>query len=205
MALGDPYITLAALKNYVGIPDADTQDDDEITTALASISRELEKCCHRQFNDAGTTSARVYYPTGAGLLKVDDFSTAQGLVVAVDQDDDGVFETVWSAGDYQLEPLNGVVDGEKGWPFWRIRAVGGRCFPTRNRRASAQITARWGWAAAPAPIIQSAKIAGSECLKLKDAPFGVANMDQYGPIRVRQNPMIAAKWKPYVRDAILVG
>jgi hypothetical protein len=198
------YVSLAQLKNYLGIPQDDTNDDEEMTSALASISREIEKCCHRQFNRSDVATSRVFYPNRCDLVKVDDFWTTTDLVIAIDQDGDGVYETTWTAADYQPEPLNGIVDGETGWPFWKIGAIG-RGFPTRNRRPAVQVTARWGWAAVPAPIIQAAKIAAVETFSLKDTKFGVGNANEYGPIRVRQNPMCAAKWKPYVRDAILVG
>lgn len=209
MALGDSYATLEELKNYLTVPD--TVDDTELESALASASRDIDKTCGRQFNDAGTATARVFYPDGWDLVKVDDFSTTTGLIVKTDDGNDGTYETTWDSIDYQLEPLNGIVDGETGWPYNRIRAVGSRCFPTWCLvnlplfRAPIQITAQWGWAAVPAPVKQACLIIASETFKLRDAPFGVAGYGDFGPVRVRNNPMAMSKLGPYIRDRVMVA
>ncbi|PXY25153.1 hypothetical protein BAY59_24310 [Prauserella coralliicola] len=202
MALGDPYATLPELKSYLG-DIGDTIDDEKLTSALESVSEEIEDHTNRQFNDAGASSARLYRPRNGGKVKVDDFHTADGLVVEVDADGDGVYETVWAATDYQLEPLNGVVDGRDGWPFEQIRAVGSRTFPL-TRRASVRVTARWGWETVPDPVRQACLILAAETFKLKDAPFGVAGFGDYGPVRVRNNPIAAKKLGPYIRYRVAV-
>jgi hypothetical protein len=120
-----------------------------------------------------------------------------GLLVAVDSDGDGVFETTWTAADYELRPLNGIVGGQPGWPYNQIRAVGSKCFPRCSRRAVLQVTARWGWAAVPAPVHEACLIVASETVKLRDAPFGVAGYGDYGAIRVRNNPMAMGMLAPY--------
>lgn len=205
MAIGDPYATLAELKSRLGI--GDTSDDTRLTSALNTASRGIEKECRRQFNDAGTASARMFYPRSGCLTKVDDFHTtvsaATGLIVATDQGDDGTYETTWSDTDFFLEPLGGVSDGESGWPYWRIRAVN-KYFPVCTRRPSLQLTARWGWAAVPDPIKEACLVLASEIFKLKDAPFGVAGYGDYGPVRVRQNPIACQMIAPYKRDPVLV-
>jgi hypothetical protein len=68
-----------------------------------------------------------------------------------------------------------------------------------------QVTARWGWTAVPAAVKQACLILASETFRLKGAPFGVANMDQFGPIRVRDNPMAQKKLMPYALDPVMVG
>ena len=205
MALGDSYATLAELKARIGI--GDTVDDTPLTNALATASRGIERHCNRQFNNTNAASTRVFEPgpSTAWLVRVDDFYTTTGLVVATDSGDDGTYETVWASSDYQLEPLNGVVDGESGWPFYRIRAVAGRYFPLCMRRASVQVTAQWGWTAVPAPVKEACLVAAEETFKLKDTPFGVAGYGEYGSIRVRDNPKIAGMLRPYRRDPVLVG
>jgi hypothetical protein len=207
VTLGATYVTSDELKGYLGQSTSDATDNTQITDALNSISREVEKYCHRQFNDAGSTSARVYYPDDYYCTEVDDFSTTTGLVVKVDTAGDGTFATTWAATDVQAEPLNGIVDGESGWPFWKLRAVGSNTFPCYwvNSRAPLQVTARWGWTAVPAPVKQACLILAAETFRLKGAPFGVAAMDQFGPIRVRDNPMAAKKLTPYVLNPVLVA
>lgn len=201
MAIGDPYISVAQLKSYLSIPD--TVDDVEITDVLDSVSEEIESHCGRQFNDAGAASARLYFAEDFEVVYIDDLHTTIGLIVETDDDGDGTYETTWSSSDYQLEPLNGVVEGKPGWPYWVVRAVG-RSFPT-GRRAGVRVTARWGWATIPPPVKQACRILGAETLKLREAPFGVAGFGEFGVVRVRSNPMAAAKLAPYVRTPLLTA
>lgn len=204
MALGDDYATLAQLKNHLGITDS--ADDSKLTDALGATSRGIELVCGRVFNDAGVTSAREYPPATSQTLRTDDFHTTSVLIVA-DPDGDGVYDTVWAASDYRAEPLNGVVDGQPGWPFWRLRATGrnGRFFYDNRGRygqcqGPVQVTARWGWAAVPKPIYQATLVVASEMHKLKDAPFGVAGYGEWGAIRVRNNPVAMGWLTPYIRE-----
>lgn len=205
MALGDSYATLTELKSRVGIGASDTTDDTKLTAALATASRGIDRTCNRQFNDAGTASARVFQTRDWFRIEIDDFHTTDGLVIKTDEGDDGQYEAVWQTGDYQLEPLNGVVAGEPGWPYWIIQATESRFFVRWARWAQLQVTARWGWAAVPAPVKEATLIAAEDIFKLKDAPWGVAGYGEFGPMRVRQNPMVMNLVAPYRRDAVLVG
>lgn len=204
MALGDSYATLAELKTRLRI--ADNDDNDALTSALAVASRGVEACCNRQFNDAGSATARVFKPTAPTWSTVDDFSTSTGLVVAVDVGDDGTYETTWASTDYELWPLNGITGGQTGWPYSKIRVVGaGRYFPRYPRRAVLQVTARWGWTAVPAPVKEAALILAEDLFKLRDTPFGVGGYGEYGRVRARENPNVWLRVSPYVRDAVLVA
>lgn len=204
MALGDPYITADGLRDYLTVTKERPTESAELASAADSISREIERHCGRQFNRAGATAARVYTPDFATWTYVDDFHTTTGLVVEVDRAGDGTW-TVWDTGDYQLEPLGGVVEGQSGWPFYKIRALT-RPFPvSRSRRATVRVTADWGWAAVPDPVVQAAKILAAETFTLRTAPLGVAGVDDYGIVRVRDSRMAAAKLAKYVKHRLLVG
>ena len=197
MAIGDPYVTLTELKGLIGKQGAD--QDQRITDALLGASRGIDKHCGRQFNKAGSVSSRIYRPEGHNVVKVDDFYTTTGLIVAVDQDDDGVFETTWSTSNYQLEPLNGVVDGDPGWPWYTIRAVGGAQFPcSSSGRATVRVTADWGWATVPEPVKAACRIVAIEAYKLPEAPFGIAGFGDFA-MRVRDNPIARSKLAAYQR------
>ena len=208
MALGDSYATLAELRSRVGITDAtNTTEDAKLTAALAAASRGIEKTCGRQFNLAASATARIFYPTSEIRTRVDDIASITNLAIATDAGNDGTYETTWASTDYQLEPLNGVVDGETGWPYYYIRAVGGMwwpCVPVTNR-APLQVTAIWGWAAVPSPVKEGCLILAEEIYSLKNTPFGVGGYGQFGIVRARTNPMVWARISPYVRDMVLVG
>jgi hypothetical protein len=206
VALADSYATLSELKDRLGITD--TTDDARLTNALATASRGIEKCTHRQFNDAGSVSARVFEPDDTRCAQVDDFSTTTGLVVETDPAFSKAYGTVWTTSDYLLKPLNNIVDGEPGWPYWRIDAISGLYFPipcSLGNTATVRVTARWGWTAVPAGVKEACLVVAEETAKLKDAPFGVAGYGEYGAVRVRENPLAFAMIAKYVRDPVLVA
>jgi hypothetical protein len=205
VALGDPYVTTALLKTRLGI--GDSADDTAIGEAVLTASRDIEKFCGRQFNKTTSASARVFYPETCHLAIVDDFHTTTDLVIKTDAGDDGTFETTWAATDYQLEPVNQIVDGESGWPYHRIRtrSSGATYFPQTGRGAPLQVTAQWGWNAVPAAVTTAAYLLASDYLKLKDANFGVAGMGEFGPMRVRENQRVSALLAPYRLYPVLVG
>lgn len=206
MAIGDPYATVSELKGYAE-HFTDTVDDTQLTEVLLQASRAVEHYCDRQFNKQTGATSKIYYPGDRWLAEVDDFYTTTSLAIAIDGDNDGVYETTWTTSDYQLEPLNQVVAGETGWAYNRIRAVGSQTFPCvySNQRAPLQVTAQWGWNAVPTNIKVAAIYLALETFKLKGAPFGVANTDQFGPIRVRDNPKVMKMLDPYALTPVLMA
>ncbi|WP_406527379.1 head-tail connector protein [Streptomyces sp. I8-5] len=203
MAIGDDYITTEELKSYMGIES--NMYDALIANAISSASREIEKHTRRQFNLAGSATARVYQPGVAFRLPVDDFSTNAGLFIETDDGDDGTFGTLWDVGDYELTPYNGTMNGLPGWPFTGITAVGSKRFRW-SRRANVRVTAQWGWAAVPDDVKQACFILASDTFQLKDARMGIAGSDQFGQIvRVRDNQIAAKKLRAYVRGSVLVA
>jgi Phage gp6-like head-tail connector protein len=207
LAIGTSYATLALIKTRLAITDS--TDDVALQAALDSATLDIEGICGRQFNDAGSATARVYYPDDLATVTVDDFSTVSGLIVAADFSNAGTYTSIIASGNYQVEPLNGIVDGTPGWPYYRIRAIQ-TWYPlwltsVGFPRTSIQITAQWGWAAVPAPVILACLILAEELFKLKDAPYGVAGFDNYGAIRVRDNPKVMSLLGRYIRSPIQVA
>lgn len=204
MALGDSYATLTEIKTYTG--NASTAaNDDALEVALETASRGIESVCHRQFNKATEATARVYRPLHSTLLHVDDFHTTTGLVVKTDTAGDGTYATTWAAGEFESRPLNGVVLGQPGWPFYELWSDGSRLFPC-ERFASVEVTAAWGWSSVPGPVKSACLIVAAETWKLKDAPFGVAGVGgDLGVLRVRENPLAMKKLAPYVRYPVAVA
>jgi hypothetical protein len=195
MSIGDPYASRAELKLYV---DSDkTTFDDLLDDALDAATVGIEQACDRQFNRDAAAVAREFEATTGTLVLTDDFHTTDGLEVSVDG------STV-DASAYRAEPLGGVVNGRPGWPRTRIRFVDGNTI-TGGRGEIVTVTAHWGWDEVPTPVKQSCLILAAELYKLKDAPFGVAGMDQYGAIRVRENPMVMKKLAPFVRNPVAVA
>lgn len=204
MALGDSYATLAELQlRIAGGVTVPSSLDATLTQCLATASRAVEKATGRQFNDAGSATARVFEPCSRYLLEVNDFSTNTGLVVKLDSAGDGTYATTVDAANYESRPLNGISDGESGWPYWQLCAVN-YCWPSYWSRAPLQVTARWGWTAVPAGVKEGTLILAEEIYKLRDTPFGTGGYGQFGIIHARQNPNVWLRIAPYaVVDAIV--
>ena len=211
MTLGSAYATKSDLKGYAE-HFTDTVDDTQIDEILLQASRDIEHVCRRQFNSDSSATVRYFYPEHPSLTNLEnegmnDFYTTIGLVIATDSAGDGTYATTWASTDYQLEPLNGYVDGESGWPYYRIRAVGNNTFGTWDvtTRPPLKVTAKWGWTAVPTNIKVACIYIALENLKLKNASFGVVASDQFGPIRVRDNPRLMRMLQPYIWQPVLVG
>lgn len=206
MALGDPYASLDDLKDYMQATlQGETMYDAILTNALKSVSREIDNHCHRQFNQDDAVTAREYGPDSVFTIRegrrvthwlaVDDFYDTESLIV----ESGGV---TWTASDYTLRPRNGIVDGQTGWAYREIHATSTTL--RFDPEGDTSVTTKWGWPAVPDPVKQSCLILASETFQIKDAPFGVAGLDQFGVIRVRDNRMAESKLAPYVRDPIQV-
>lgn len=198
-AIGDPYLELEDLKRYLSMED-DDRFDTELTEAIASISKEINRHCNRQFNRAETATWRSFPIRYSAYVETADFwDDPEEIQISSDPATAG---TVITSG-FVLEPLDGIVDDEPGWPRWTLAPVSGgvRLVPGMYLRMKAP----WGWESVPADVIQSGKIMAGATFQIKDAPFGVAGSDQWGTIRVRDNQMAVNKLNRLVKDRVLVG
>lgn len=208
MAIGDDYLQVADVKRWIDYQG--NVSDDVFAYVITSVSRDIEDYCHRQFNDAGVASARLYAPIDRHRLIVDDFWTTDGLIVQVDEDGDGVFETTWDATDFECRPLNGVRNGRPGWPYWEIRP---RPWGSANIRrfhhsdvANVQVTARWGWQTVPDNVLQAGRMLCADTFSMKDNRLGIAGSDAFGNvIKVRDNLLARAKLKDYARGRLFLN
>lgn len=212
MALGDNYLELSEVKDYLHIKSTKLDNDEALTDAITSASREIERICNRQFNKSDTATPRVFAATTqrGNRLLVDDFYDLAGLVVEHDAAGSGN----WVAIDdthYEVSPFNGVVEGVPGWPYWGIRIVGwpsyGSCY---GKRARFRVTAKWGWAAVPADVRQACLMMTADTYQMKDSPYGVMS-DQYGVTLRPSGPVSGLgtqarlKLSRYARQRLLVA
>ena len=207
MALGDRYATAAELRDRFGIDDVD--DDAQLEDALDAASSWVTSWCQRDFNQAASATARLYYPRGS-VVNVDDIASTTGLVVGSDEDDDGVYEVTWTiTTEFVLEPLNGIMDGITGWPYTRLRSLDVRSWPTAGPyRPPVSVTALWGWPAVPAAVKTAALIMAARLFKRRDSPEGVlGGFADFGPVRVgtRLDPDVEALLFPYRKQIVQVA
>ena len=194
MALTNSYITLAELKSALRIPATDTIDDMLLEKAINSASRLIDGYAYRSFYNAGTAT-RYYAPQDSYITQFDDLQSLTSLVTSSTGDG---YDTTWVAGDYQLEPLNGISDGLTV-PYTRVRALGDFTFLTLSEEATVSITGVWGWPSVPEAISQACVIQASRIFKRLDSPLGVAGFGDMGVVRVtsRLDGDVAQLVEPY--------
>lgn len=196
MAITNGYATLAETKAALRISDA--IDDTLLEMAIESASRLIDGYASRNFYSSGTAT-RYYVADNEFVVQVDDLANGTVTVRSSEQGN-GLFDVTWGTDDYQLEPLNAVLDGQ-AWPFTSIRAIGDYLWPIEGGEALVQITGTWGWPALPIAIKQACIIQASRIYKRLDSPLGVAGFGDLGAIRVSRNldPDVEQLVMPYKR------
>lgn len=183
------YIDLPAARRRAGVSDSD--EDEDLERAGKSASRAIDIWCGQSFYKLQTATARHFRPRRWHIARVDPFWTTTDLVIVTDHDDDGTYETTWTAADYELDQFGGELAAMLDAPYDTIRAVGSTSFPTCNRRVrSLRVTAQWGWAAVPQPVTEACEILTLDLYKRKDAAFGIATGSvDFGGLRIGRDVM----------------
>lgn len=174
MSITNGYTSLAALKSELSITD--TNDDVRLERAISAASRQIDGRCGRRFWQDGSTVARTFTADNTGCLELggrDDISTTTGLVVKVDYDGDGTFETTLTINtDFIVTPVNAASDTPV-WPYTglQITPTTSAYLPTNLGRPGVQITAKWGWPAVPDDITQACLIQAKNLYKATSGTF----------------------------------
>jgi hypothetical protein len=195
MAITNGYATLAQVKAALRITDS--VDDALLEMAIESGSRAIDGYANRNFYSSGS-AVRVFTPSDSFVTEIDDLISLTTLKTMTD--DDSNFDTTWTSSDYQLEPLNGTVDGLIT-SFTSIRAVGDYLFSQFEQEATVQVTGVWGWSAVPISVTQATVIQASRIYKRLDSPLGVAGVSDIGIMRIsnRLDPDVAQLVDPFRR------
>ena len=203
MAITNGYATRNQIKAALRIGTADNIDDDLIDNCAGAASRLIDGFCNRMFWAVGSATTRVYQAEVSFFCSIDDIS-GTAITLQTSTNADGVFDTTWTPTDWQLEPLNGDLDGI-AWAYDKIRAIGDYLFPTVNANYGSQalvkVTANFGWPYIPEPVTQATIIQASRLFKRYDSPLGVAGFGDMGAIRVSRalDPDVAQLVEPYRR------
>ena len=188
MAITNGYCTLTQIK--AGLRVTDSIDDTLLEMAVESASRAIDSYCNRVFYSTGTAVVRYYSPQDSYLCDIDDLVSLTSLYTNSDETQSS-YNILWTSEDRQLEPLNGLADGQPT-PFTRIRAIGDYTFQTLNGEASVKVTGVFGYSAVPIAITQATVIQGSRIYKRLDSPLGIIS-GELGTMRVgtRLDPDVA--------------
>ena len=171
------YIDKADLKAYIGL--SGTAQDDNIDNAIDSACRLIDKICGRRFYQDSVVNAKTFTPNNSLYLETPDISTTTGLIVKLDDNDDGTYEkTLTINTDFIVEPtnprINRIIDGTTHYePYNKITILDTRSSerfdPTIKNNI--QVTAKWGWTQIPSDIITATLIQSLRYFKRKDTPF----------------------------------
>ena len=188
MTLTNAYVTLDNVREELG--RSDVTNDARIEAAINSASRQIDDYTGRRFWQDETVVAREFHADDYSELsstvsQVMDISTATGLIVKVDDDDNGTFATTLTIGtNFVLTPANAGDDGE---PFTGITLVDSLYYVpiSSSNRPGVQVTAKFGWATIPDPVVQACLIQSVLLYKATDAALGGLSFGDGGFMRVR--------------------
>ncbi len=205
------YCSVEDLADELGVFDSD--DNGKFTRAISAASRQIDGVCGQRFWQDSAVVAREFYaesPTHLYLLDEggDGISTTTGLIVKIDFDGDGTFEsTLTISTDFLLLPRNAAAM----YPAQPYTEVVTGLFSSAYywpqigyHRPGVQITAKWGWPTVPDDIRKACLIQSADLYKSKDSAFGVAGVGDMGVLRVRSglHPTAQALVGRYARPAV---
>lgn len=191
------YADPQELRAYLQIKDQ--IDDTLLELAAETASRWIDEECQRRFYLDDATSARTYFGV-RGDLDVDDFDPGTAIIVRTGTTAN-VFDTTLTATDYYALPLNAAADGRSQHVLRRITSAWP--YPCHGV-ANVQVTAKWGWPTVPSPIKQACLIASADMFNMKNAPFGVAAINETFSLRIRPNQAVDMLLGPY-KLGVLIG
>jgi len=193
VAITNGYTTLEEVKRQLDIPGSDSIDDALLELCIESASRAIDNMTERTYFQG--TATRVFVPDDSFFCPIDDLYELTTLKTSDDADQE--FDIVWTSTDYQLEPLNGSLNGTD-WPYTGIRAVGDYLWPTVGSEATVQVTGVFGWPSVPTAIQQATILQSARYYKRSDSPMGVAGFDAMGAVRLSNvDPDIYVLLEPY--------
>jgi hypothetical protein len=196
MPWAPPYATAAELAHFMG--DAVATDDAELTLAVETASRSVDRICNRQFGSLDAPESRqftAHYDAyrHRWIIDVDDFATTDAMTV----------ETVGPQYDSAVEqwlpaPVNAVAAGGV-WTQVVIDSAS-PAVPTAAE-GGVRVTATWGWPEVPAAVKMATLIQASRLFARRHAPFGIAGNPEVGQLRLleRLDVDLVTSVRPFAR------
>ena len=184
MAVVNGYCTLDEIKARLDISTTDTADDTKLEVIVQGVSRSIDAMTGRRFYSTTDDETRYYTADDPEYLFTDDIIA----VTTLHTDSDGVrsYATTWTSTDFDLEPINGTLDGK---PYTRIELApySPYSFPEGVRRG-VRIVGTFGYnttGSHPDVVREACLIQTARVFKRKDASFGVAGSPELG----QQSPL----------------
>jgi hypothetical protein len=202
MTITNGYCTLADVKtsSRLNINDSDSVSDEMLEGVIEGVSRKIDDECHRFFYQT-SSQTRWYTPLSSDMVFVDDIPADSDITaIAIDTDDDGTVNDTFATTDYVLEPLNAVLEGR---PYQKIvkRPRGQFLFP-KNCVKSVSVTAVFGWAAVPKPVVEACKLQVERIFMRGSTPLGSNSMTALGKMTLTipsLDPDVVGMIQPYIK------
>lgn len=204
MSITNGYCDLPEIKQSLTINDEG--DNPELELSVEVASRQIDNQCGpgRRFWQDSTVVARTYYPSEARRVFVDDISTTTGLIVKVDENDDGTFETTLTINtDFIVEPVNAAAQFPVE-PYTSIRLLDGALSSfsaLSSGRPSVQVTAKFGWVTVPQAIKRATILQARQVFKAIQTQNGLLQQTVDGSV-VRMpviDPIARLSIEPFIR------
>ncbi len=178
MTWAPDYITVEDLADAMRITDND--DDGALAIAISAASRAVDRATGRQFGQTAGVEARYYtarwnHRWSRWYVPVDDFQTAEGLLVAVDADDDGSYEAM--VDEYQLKPVNAAA---KARPWTWLLVHPRSTVQPSTCPDGVEVRARWGWSEIPDTVVAAVTLQAIRFANRRDSPYGIAGSPDTG-------------------------
>jgi hypothetical protein len=187
------FVTQAEFDAYVATdPSAAAASANHRASALLAAENAVREYCQRDFcvvaADA-TPTARSYVPDGSHILRIHDARSVTAITL------DGA--TVSSA-DYQLEPPSSYSWSGRWRPYEQVVYLLHTWTGDTPGEASVSVTARWGWQAVPAEVVEVVKILGKDILQQRQTVGNLAAAGVFGG-RVSMNTYVRTLLGPLRR------
>lgn len=190
----DHYCDEDDLKKALAIGTADTADDDLLGEIAHTVSRMIDDYTG-QFFYAIAGGTAYYTAANAAFVPTDPFTSITQL--ATDDDGDGTFETIWTAGDYIASPYNAALFSQ---PYRALQKTpdSNVAFPYIAR--GVRLIGNLGWSSVPVAVKQAAIIQGTTIYEARKAPFGIVGSTEQGTVlrmSSRMHPEAQLLLEPY--------
>lgn len=155
--MANAYCTTEEFARHIRLDGGDSIDSDKAYLAVEAAARQIDRHTgwrHGFWQDAAVVTREFYADSTTCCYVEEGISTTSGLVVKIDDADDGTFTTTLTLGtDFVLLPAN-AADQVPAEPYTEIVIVGSTGFPT-GARPRVQVTAKFGWATTPVEVKQA--------------------------------------------------
>jgi hypothetical protein len=189
MTVDRGYTTEDRLSRRLSSTGGDDRYSEELESAITTASRSIDTYTGQVFyKDSAVSSFKVWpdrmLDCGFQVVTL-PLPMWEITSVATDDDDDGTAETTWTVGtDYVALPLNAVRSAITGWPAVALRALGTKPIRRRGRHPAMTVTGKVGWSSVPEAVRTACEIIAADLVKLREAPFGVLGVSEFGGVRV---------------------